>query len=142
MEPGQVYIDHQFYIDQATGEVRAKFFVVLAIDPAGDVIARLLTSRGNGRPETPACFHGAPYPGFYFGVLCAALPKKSWLDLRALEDFDRRALDGRIAKSIVQLIYSIDSALLPDALLCAAAADDTTGRQEKALRDHLAAIRP
>lgn len=140
MEAGQIYVDQQFYRD-ANGELLPKYFVVLAIDSSGDVIARLLTSRKSGRPEDPPCYHGAPYPAFYFGVLSASLPKPSWLDLRALEEFDIKRVTQRMKSGVIQYIHTLQGKHLQDALACAAAADDTTLRQEKAIRDQLAILK-
>lgn len=140
MEAGQIYVDHQFYPHPETGELLPKYFVVLAVDQYGDVVARLLTSRSTGRPIAPRCHHGDPYPGFYLGILCAALPKPSWLDLRALEEFDRAKLTGRMQNGIIELTHVLDADILAEALSCAAAADDTTIRQERAIRDQLALL--
>lgn len=140
MEAGQIYIDKQFYCSPDTGQLLPKYFLVLAFDSAGDVVSRLLTSRKNGRPEDPRCFHGLPYPGFHFGILCGALPKPTWLDLRALEDFDRKSMDTRLAGGSIELVHVISGTDLVDALTCTAGADDTTTRQERAIRDQLAAL--
>ncbi len=81
---GHVYRDSAFYVEPQTGELKPKYFLVLAAPERGDIVVRLLTSRYAGmRPENPACFHGDPYPGFFLGVLGGELGAKSWLDLRA-----------------------------------------------------------
>lgn len=141
MEAGQIYRDHQFYCDIESGELLPKLFVVLAFDQAGDVIARLLTSRQNARPQNPRCFHGLPYPGFFVGVLCHDIPKPSWLDLRALEEFDRTKLNERLSSGLVELVFTMPQDMLLEALDCAARADDTTIRQERFMRDQLSRLR-
>lgn len=53
-----------------------------------DWVARLLTSRGNMRKETPPCSLENPYPGFFLGVIGDPLSLKTWVDLRWLADVD------------------------------------------------------
>lgn len=96
METGQIYRYDDFYFSAETGHCELKYFVVLAFTPAGDTVARLLTSRAHGRPEQPPCYHGDPYPGFYLGVLGSPLGTKSWVDLRGLEDFDSHSLQTKL----------------------------------------------
>jgi len=138
MRVGQIYRDDEFYCDSRTGEFLPKYFLVLAFDSGGDVIARLLTSRQHGRPVDPACYHGLPYPGFYLGPVCDELSQPTWLDLRALEDFDRAKLDARRRKGLVHLVHELNAQTLRLVLECCAGADDTTVRQERFIRDELA----
>ena len=58
MSAGCVYYHRRFYVDRETGEFRDKFMLVPAETPGGDWVARLLTSRQYGRPESPPCYHG------------------------------------------------------------------------------------
>ena len=58
MRAGCVYYHRRVYVDRETGEFRDKFMLVLAETPGGDWVARLLTSRQYGRPESPPCYHG------------------------------------------------------------------------------------
>lgn len=141
MEAGQIYFDQEFYCDLDTGVLKGKYFLVLAVDPAGDVVSRLLTSRQNGRPKAPPCYHGLPYPGFYLGIIGGPLNRESWIDLRELEDFERSSLDNRIRSGKARLITQLPRPLLGDALNCIAAADDTTLRQERLIRDQLSLLR-
>lgn len=143
LAPGTVLHHSRFYLDTGTNEYRPKFLVLLAPMRGGDWVVRLLTSQhADVRPEQPPCHHGDPYPGFYLGVLDPAngLGKKSWLDLRGLEDVDvadmSRALDARI----LTVATSLPADLLKPMLACAAGADDTTRAQEQALRDQLAVL--
>ncbi len=41
----------------------------------------LISTRGKSR-------QGAPYPGFYLGVIGGRLTSKNWVDLRRFEDLD------------------------------------------------------
>jgi len=142
LRPGTILHHPHFYADPETGELKPKFLFVLATTGSGDVVWRLLTSRQYGRPESPPCCHGDPYPGFYLGVIetSARLGKKSWIDLRFLDDGDGievvRLLDkGKLTKAI-----AICGTSLRAALECAAAADDTTRAQERTIRDQLAGL--
>ena len=58
--PGEIYRHDRFYRNEQ-GEWEAKYLVVLAFTAGRDVICRTLTSRRNGRPEAPPCYHGSPY---------------------------------------------------------------------------------
>lgn len=143
LPPGTVLHHSRFYLDKATGEYKPKFLVLLAPMRGGDWVVRLLTSQhADVRPEQPPCHHGDPYPGFYLGVLdpASGLGKKSWLDLRGLEDAETveilRLLDAGAATEV--MILPVE--LLRLALACAASADDTTMAQEQALRDQLAIL--
>ena len=141
MQPGQLYRHEQFYLSAETGRYEPKYFVILAFTPAGDVVARLLTSRAHGRREHPPCYHGDPYPGFYLGVLGTPLGAKSWVDLRSLEDFDISDLQRKLKQQQVSLIATLPAITFTALLDCAANADDTTRLQEKSIRNQLVEIR-
>jgi hypothetical protein len=138
---GEIYRHEAFYRNAETGELEAKFLVLLATLPSGDFVARLLTSRQHGRPEKPPCFHGNPYPSYYLGVLGGSLSAKSWLDLRFLDDFDEVEFRRRIKSNRIALVGSVNTEVLVDLLDCAAGAEDMTRLQEKAIRDALATLR-
>ncbi len=143
LPPGTVLHHSRFYLDKATGEYKPKFLVLLAPMRGGDWVVRLLTSQhADVRPEQPLCHHGDPYPGFYLGVLDPAngLGRKSWLDLRRLDDADAADIARLLDAGILTVATSLPVELLKPALACAANADDTTRAQEQALRDQLAAI--
>lgn len=143
LSPGTVLHHSRFYLDKATGEYKPKFLVLLAPLRGGDWVVRLLTSQhADVRPEQPPCHHGDPYPGFYLGVLDPAngLGKKSWLDLRGLDDADVADIACLLDAGILIVATSLSVELLKPALACAANADDTTRAQEQALRDQLAVL--
>jgi len=125
---GEIWLDGRYYLDRTTGEEKRKYLLVLALD-GSDVIYRLLTSRQNGRPKTPACYHGDPYPGFYLGVIGGELPLESWLDLRGQDNIEA----GYFNQSKLKFIASLSGSIMCEALLCAANANDTTGRQRRAI---------
>jgi hypothetical protein len=141
LQPGEVYRHEAFYLNDQTGELETKYFLVLATLPEGDVVARLLTSRQHGRPENPTCFHGHPYSSFYLGVLGGSLSVKSWLDLRYLEDFDGLEFQRRLRTKRISPVMTISKAMFIDALNCASGADDTSRSQERAIRDQLSRLR-
>jgi hypothetical protein len=143
LRPGTILRHARFYTDKASGVLKPKFLLVLAATRSGDVVIRLLTSQQHGRPEQPPCYHGLPYPSFYLGVIDPALGlgKKSWLDLRGLDDADGDGLGKAMNDGVVTVVMALDEATIRGALECAAAADDTTQAQAKAIRDQLAALR-
>lgn len=123
--------------------MKAKYLVVLAPTRGGDVVWRLLTSRhADVRREQPRCDHGVPYPGFYLGVIGTAhrLGRKSWLDLRGLDDGDGPEVGRLLRDGVLAVAATLGGELLRDVLTCAAAADDTAMAQERAIRDQLAAL--
>ncbi|WP_156170437.1 hypothetical protein [Luteimonas sp. FCS-9] len=141
--PGTVLRHSRFYLDRATGEYKPKFLLVLAPVRGGDHVVRLLTSRhANLRREQPPCDHGEPYPGFYLGVLDTArgLGKKSWLDLRGLQDADGVESARLLGNGTLTIVMQLPAALLAPAVRCVAAADDTTQAQEQALLDYAATL--
>ncbi|MFT4048080.1 MAG: hypothetical protein QM661_15495 [Solimonas sp.] len=140
LRPGMILRHARFYVDRDTGEFKPKFLVVLACSRGGDIVVRLLTSRQHGRPEQPPCYHGDPYPGFYLGVLGLPLVKKSWLDLRGLDDVDSTELTRLLVAGEVTVVKELAVDVLHAALNCSAAAMDTTTRQERAIRDQIAAL--
>ncbi len=141
MQPGQLYRHDKFYLSAETGRYEPKYFVVLAFTPAGDVVARLLTSRAHGRPEQTPCYHGNPYPGYYLGVLGPPLGAKSWIDLRGIEDFDISNLQRKLKQQQISLITTLPTITFTALLDCAANADDTTKLQESCIRSQLATLR-
>ncbi len=136
--PGRVFRDPKFY--RRDEEWQPKFFVVLAETRDGDLVARLLTSQIRGQPENPRCYHGHPYSTFYLGVLGGRLGKKSWLDLRALDDLDGSVLARRLTAKEIEPECRLDKGLLADLIDCVATANDTTRMQENALRDQKARL--
>jgi hypothetical protein len=138
VSPGEIHYERSFYVDPDTGEYRGKYILILAKLPGGDFVARLLTSRQHGRPKNPPCYHGDPYPGFYLGVIGGQLGADSWLDLRALEDFDGRDLARHSESGSLNRVAELDPVLFRQAADCVARANDTTRLQERAIRDTLA----
>lgn len=140
MRPGEIYRAAKFYVTD-TGELADKYLLVLAVPAGDDFVARPLTSRAHGRPETPRCYHGLPYGGYFLGVPGAPLNEKTWVDLRPFGDLDpidfaRREKDGILAR-----VATLPVETLLAVLECVAGSDDTTQRQENHLRDTLAALR-
>jgi hypothetical protein len=141
VKSGEIYRHEAFYRSSETGELEPKYLVLLAALPAGDFVARLLTSRPHGRRENPACSHGHPYPSFYLGVLGGPLGAKSWVDLRYLDDFDEPEFQRRVNSKRIVSVTVLSNSILLDLLDCAASAEDTTRLQERAIRDTLALLR-
>lgn len=141
MQPGEVWRHERFYRNAETGRLEAKYLLCLARTPAGDFVARLLTSRAHGRPEQPRCYHGNPYPGFYLGVPGNPLTAKTWLDLRHLDDLDEFEVALKSRERALTPVMTLDQETLAAAIECVAGADDTTRYQEQALREQLARMR-
>jgi hypothetical protein len=141
VQPGELYRHEAFYRSSETGALEAKYLVVLASAPSGDLVARLLTSRPHARPEKPACFHGRPYSSFYLGVLGGPLSAKSWVDLRYLDDFDELEFRRRLNTKRIARVTALPKGTLTELLDCAAGAEDTTRLQERAIRNALAELR-
>jgi hypothetical protein len=141
VKPGELYRHDAFYRSAETARLEPKYLVLLAILPSSDLVARLLTSRPHGRPEQPACFHGRPYSNFYLGTIGGPLSSKSWVDLRYHDDFDEFEFRRRLKSGRIVPITSLAAEPLRNLLDCAAAAEDTTGLQERAIRDALAQLR-
>lgn len=140
MKVGDIYRHDSFYPDPRTGELLAKYLVILARLASGDLVARLLTSRAHGRPERPPCSHGNPYSGYYVGVLGGPLGAKSWVDLRPFRDLDEVDCRRELRAGVLSLAGSVPLTELRPLLECAAAAEDTTRLQERAIRDQLATM--
>lgn len=141
MQPGDIYCYEDFYLSRETGALEPKYLVVLALAPGGDIVARLLTSRAHGRPESPPCYHGYPYPGFHLGVIGGRLTARSWVDLRALDDLDNSYFEQQQRRGRVTLGGRVVAAVFAALLECVAAADDTTRQQERSIRNLLATLR-
>jgi hypothetical protein len=141
VQSGDIYRHEAFYRSAETGRLEPKYLVLLAALASGDWVARLLTSRPHGRPEQPPCFHGRPYSSFCLGVIGGPLSAKSWVDLRYLEDFDEFEFRRRLKSNRIVPIISLSKDALVQVLDCAAAAEDTTRLQERAIRDALAKVR-
>jgi hypothetical protein len=141
LNPGEIYRHKDFYRDPRTGKLEPKYLLLLARTPSDDLVARLLTSRPHGRPESPPCFHGNPYPSFYLGFLGGALSAKSWVDLRKLDDIDFASATRRTKDGVMNLIMTLDPNRLIEVMDCVAGAEDTTKLQEKSIRNQLAIVR-
>ncbi len=137
MQPGDICRHERFYRNAETGRFKTKYLLCLARTPAGDFVARLLTSRVHGRPEQPRCYHGYPYPSFYLGVPGNPLTARTWLDLRHLEDLDEFEVARKERERVLTRMMTLDREALAAAIACVAGADDTTRYQEQALRDEL-----
>lgn len=138
MRPGEIHLHRRFYADPSSGELLGKYLLALALTRGGDVVVRLLTSRPHGRPLSPPCFLGDPYPGFYLGVLGGSLSRESWLDLRAADDVDPFLAERARSRGDLVLIATVSAEQFRSAAECAASARDTTREQERAIRDFLA----
>lgn len=122
--PGEIWLDHKYYIDR-NGIPRRKYMVILGVG-GGLICYRLLTSKQAGRPITPTCYHGDPYPSFYLGVLGSPLTKESWIDLREADELDDVRFQGLRVASQISLVTSLPRDVLCEALSCAARAADTS----------------
>lgn len=140
MQPGDIYRHAAFYVGD-TGEIKTKYLLVLAAPIHADVVVRLLTSRPHGRPEAPPCYHGLPYGGYFLGVIGAPLVLKSWVDLRYLGDLDPIDAHANQTRGTLTRVAVLAHETLCAVIECVATAEDTTRRQEKYLRDTLAALR-
>lgn len=139
IEPGWIYHHSQFYRDQSR-KIKGKFFVVLATSTSDEVVARVLTSRSNGRIKDPPCFHGVPYPAYYIGDLDGVLKRETWVDLRAMDDLDASTLSALLADGIVEPLTNLPEEEFLNVLDCTASAEDTTRYQETLIRDLRAEI--
>lgn len=140
MQPGDIYRHEAFYLDETTGELEPKYLLVLAVPNGDDIVARLLTSRAHGRPETPPCYHGLPYGGYFLGVPGEPLTGKTWVDLRPFDDLDPAEFRKREADGILARVRELPPATLRAVIECVAGSDDTTRRQERHLRDTLVSL--
>lgn len=139
MRIGCVYHHRDFYAASDTGELRSKYLLILALPPGDDVIFRMLTSRhAHARPH--GCHHGAPYPGYGLGILGGELSRPTWVDLREQDDYDIDVFGGKLRRGVIREVLQLEPPLLRGALVCAAAANDTTNRQSRHIRDALAEI--
>lgn len=138
IKAGEVWSYDAYYLDG--DEFKRKYLLALFVGAAGDIVYRLLTSRQNGRPMDPCCFHGMPYPGFYLGVLGNGLEKNSWLDLRECDDMDSHEFAKLFREGVLKQVGMLKVDQFRDALNCAANADDTTKRQRHSILDSKAAI--
>lgn len=134
IEPGWIYHHSQLYRDQS-GELKAKFLLVLATSTSDELVARVLTSKATGRRKDHPCFHGAPYPAYYLGNLNDTLPRETWVDLRGLDDFDKQVLDAFLADGIIEPVTELSQNEFLNVLDCVASAEDTTRYQEALMRD-------
>lgn len=137
--PGEIYRHDRYYRNEQ-GQWQSKYFVALAFSLGQDVIHRTLTSRRNGRPETPPCYHGDPYPGYFLGVPGAPLTRPTWVDLRAADDYDSRDFDAETTNGTLSLIMNLPLPVLCAVLLCTANAQDTTHQQNLMLLDQKAKL--
>jgi hypothetical protein len=134
-----VFRDARYYRDEV-GAWKAKYLLVLAGTPGGDVVYRLLTSRPHGRPKSPPCYQGLPYPAFYLGLLGGRLSGDSWLSLQHADDFDGLDFLAAFEDGRLEVVLDLPLNLLCPAMECAAIADDTTRQQESCIRDARAAL--
>lgn len=136
-EIGEVWKNSEFYSDKDTGNPLPKYFLIIGTENTGDIIYKLLTSRSNGRPSDPACYHGLPYPSYYIGTPqpSGCLCKPTWIDLRESETVDCMDFKRLLHASVVSLEHTISNDELIPILECAAQSDDITKRQRDAVLD-------
>lgn len=137
--PGQIYLDSCFYRNDQ-GHCKRKYLLVLTLTPGDDIVYRLLTSRQNGRPQYPPCFHGDPYPGYYLDTVGGKLPVSTWVDLRGLPDHEGMDFKSKIGNGRITLTTAVSQKVLCSALDCAANAPDTTNYQARLMRDERAKL--
>jgi len=66
------------------------------------------------------------------------LTRPTWVDLRAMDDYDSEDFDADIANGTLQFIMNLPLPVLCAVLACAANAEDTTHQQNQALLDQKA----
>jgi len=137
--PGEIYRHDRFYRNEQE-EWQAKYLVLLDFTPGRGVIYRLLSSAPHGRPESPPCYHGDPYPGYFLGVPGAPLTRPTWVDLRAAEDYDSGDFGADMADGTLQFIMNLPLPVLCVVLACTANAEDTTHQQNQALLNQKAQL--
>lgn len=139
MHPGSIHRHAQFYADAANGSLRPKFMLILAAPAGDDLVFRVLTSKP--RPETPACYHGAPYSSYFLGTVGGLLPRKTWVDLRKQPDFDIDTFTAGVRKQVITPAGQLPDSVLAEVLACTAASDDATNAQARKMREVLAGMR-
>ena len=141
MNSGDVLRHEHFYRDEASGQLKRKYLVLLAPTASENWVAGVLTSQANMRHEVPPCSHRPPYPGFFLGIPGEPLILKTWVDLGWLAEVDPFDVSRLTRAGVIARVLELPKAMLTSLLGCAAAADDTTVAQERAIRDQLSRMR-
>jgi hypothetical protein len=74
------------------------------------------------------------------GIPGAGLTRDTWVDLRGAEDYDGASAAKEQTRGDISLVETMGALLFREILDCAAAAQDTTRQQERAMRDQMAAL--
>ena len=131
---GQIWLDVDFFGDGT----KKKYFLVLALTKDGDVVHRNLTKQGKGRGDNPRCHHGAPFDGFYLGVLGGPLTLPTWLDLGDWDDLDDLTFAKWSKSGKIKYVMELAKPDLCLALRCAAGA--VSGRQRLRVMESVGAL--
>lgn len=141
-QPNTLWCDSRYYLDEATGEYKRKYVLILATSPSGDdALSAVLTSKANGLREEPACDPGPPRAGYCIGVPGSGLIKPTWVDFSSVKDeddfeFKRLVTNGRITPHTLVLTTDIFHGVLR----CLSRSDDINSRQHRWLAGTMASL--
>lgn len=137
-QPGDVYHFPDYVFPD--GSSRDKFIVLLAVTRASDWIVVRTTSRQNGRPTHPPCYHGYPYPGYFVELADGLFRLPTWIALDRFDALDSKAFAARAKSRHVELKGRLGRSLFAGLLRCCVQSDDVTVLQDQAMREVLATL--
>ena len=142
IKASQIWRDDCYYLDDATGECKRKYVLILAVGADGDdAVTSDFTSKSHGLTETPPCSLGPPRAGHYVGTPGGVLPIPTWVDFSSIDTLDAYDLNAHVSSSRKSLV----SQALPPEIFCAVLrcvlqSEDITMRQARWIGDAAAAL--
>lgn len=133
---GAVFFDPHFRFPD--GVTKGKLFIVLGLAPSNDYIVARTTSNAQRKSWHYGCHNDEPDPNFFIPVGRGLFNLDTWVCLDYLVDLDVIDFKDKVRAGDIEKKGQLPPDMLKELLTCAAAADDTTHRQEQVIRDTVA----
>ncbi len=135
MRSGEIWTHLQYELSD--GSYKPKHLIILGErNHRFEVLYARLTSRPNGLPDNPPCYHGNPRSGYYLGVPGGILNKETWVV------FDDIAyLDSRDMRYLTNSNLMAPTAIFCSLLRCIQQSEDILGIQYDQIMDTIQSVR-
>lgn len=130
---GAIFFDPQFRFPD--GATKGKLFIILGLAPSDDYIVARTTSKGQRKSWQYGCHNDEPDPNFFIPVGAGLFHLDTWVCLDYLVELDVSDFKAKVKAGAIEQKGKLPPGILKDLLNCAAAAEDTTHRQERVIRN-------
>lgn len=134
MKIGEIWTHQKYQLSD--GSYKPKHLVILGeCNQKYDLLYARLTSRSNGLPSDPPCYHGNPRSGFYLGIPGNRLAQHTWV---VFDDISY--LDSREVQYLQYTGLIVPNPIFCNLLRCIQQSEDILGIQYSQIMDTIQEI--